>query len=190
LAPAPPKVAGQRMQYALKFSTGLLILLTLVGCATSSGTVKNASPVSLAKPLSLDFILVETSSSLGELKTEKRRVNDAIISGLNETGLFTQVSANQSDAGDANGIKVHANIVEIREVSDNARSWVGGWAGRARILVQVTVSDLKSGAPVETFEAEGQSGGSAKSGTTDEAIQEAASQIVAEVVKINSQTSQ
>ena len=178
------------MQYILKFTTVLFVLLILVGCASSSGTVKNASPVAISKPVSLDFILVETSSSLGELKTEKRQVNDAIISGLNETGLFAQVSGNQTDAADANGIKVKASITAIREVSDDARSWVGGWAGRARILVQVTVSDLKSGAPIETFEAEGQSGGSAKSGTTDEAIQEAASQIVAEVVKINSETTQ
>jgi hypothetical protein len=179
-----------RMQYVLKLTAVLLTLLTLVGCASSSGVVKNASPLETGKAVSLDFILVETTSSMDGLKAEQHRINDAIISGLNETGLFKDVSGDETDTNSAPGIKVQANIVEIRKVSDDARSWVGAWAGRARVLVHVTVSDLPSGAPIETFEAEGVSGGSAKSGTTDEAIQQAAGQIVTEIVKINSETGQ
>jgi hypothetical protein len=62
-------------------------------------------------------------------------------------------------------------------------------AGQARILVHVTVSDLSSGNQIEVFEVEGKSGKSAFAGTTDEAIQLAAEQIVAKVVKLYSQTS-
>ena len=178
------------MRHVLKLTTVLFALLTFVGCASSSGVVKNASPMVTGKPVSLDFILVETTSSIDGLKPEQHRVNDAIISGLNETELFKSVSADKADASSDQGVKVKANIVEIRKVSDDARSWVGAWAGRARILVHVTVSDLSSGTSIETFEAEGVSGGSAKSGTTDEAIQQAAAQIVTEIVKINSETGQ
>jgi len=61
-------------------------------------------------------------------------------------------------------------------------------AGQAQILVQVTVTDLSSGSQIESFAAEGRSGKSAFAGITDEAIQQAAAQIVAEVVKINAAT--
>jgi hypothetical protein len=67
---------------------------------------------------------------------------------------------------------------------------MGGLAGQARIVVQVTVTDLNSGNLIETFEAEGKSGNSARAGTTDEAIQRAAEQMVAEIVEIRSRTSQ
>jgi hypothetical protein len=67
---------------------------------------------------------------------------------------------------------------------------MGGLAGRARIVIQVTVTDLNSGNQIETFEVEGKSGKSAEAGTTDEAIQRAAEQVVAEMAEISSRTSQ
>jgi len=63
-------------------------------------------------------------------------------------------------------------------------------AGQARMVVQVTVTDLDSGNQIETFEAEGRSGKSARAGTTNEAIQQAAEQVVAGIVEIRSRTSQ
>jgi hypothetical protein len=53
----------------------------------------------------------------------------------------------------------------------------------------VTVSDLNSGNQIEAFEVEGKSGKSAYAGTTDEAIQLAAGQIVAKVFKLYAQSS-
>jgi hypothetical protein len=151
--------------------------------------VKNDSPVLISKLVSLDFIFVESTSSLGDLETEKHLLGDLIVSGLKEKQYFTSVSGNKADVNSGGGIKVAADIKEINKVSDNARSWAGALAGQARILVQVTVSDLSSGNQIEVFEAEGKSGKSAFAGTTDEAIQLAAGQIVAEVVKLHTQTS-
>ena len=167
----------------------LFVLLNLVGCASPSGVVKNDSPVLISKLVSLDFIFVESTSSLGDLETEKHLLGDLIVSGLKEKQWFTSVSGNKADVNSGGGIKVAADIKEINKVSDNARSWAGALAGQARILVQVTVSDLSSGNQIEVFEAEGKSGKSAFAGTTDEAIQLAAGQIVAEVVKLHTQTS-
>jgi hypothetical protein len=167
----------------------LFVLLNLVGCASPSGVVKNDSPVLISKLVSLDFIFVESTSSLGDLETEKHLLGDLIVSGLKEKQFFTSVSGNKADVKSGSGIKVAADIKEINKVSDNARSWAGALAGQARILVQVTVSDLSSGNQIEVFEAEGKSGKSAFAGTTDEAIQLAAGQIVAEVVKLHTQTS-
>ena len=112
-----------------------------------------------------------------------------LITGLHETQIFGSVSGNIADANSVGGIKIQANIAEISMVSHDARVWFGGLAGRARILVQVKVSDLNSGHQIQAFEVEGLSGGSARAGTTDEAIQQAVQRIVAETVKISRQTS-
>jgi hypothetical protein len=99
------------------------------------------------------------------------------------------VSGNKADINSGGGIKVAVDIKEINKVSDNARLWTGALAGRARILVHVTISDLSSGNQIEAFEVEGKSGQSAFAGTTDEAIQLAAGQIVAKVFKLYAQSS-
>ena len=177
------------MKCVFNLAAILFVLLNLVGCASPSGVVKNDSPVLIGKLVSLDFIFVESTSSLGDLETEKHLLGDLIVSGLKEKQYFTSVSGNKADVKSGSGIKVAADIKEINKVSDNARSWAGALAGQARILVHVTVSDLSSGNQIEVFEAEGKSGKSAFAGTTDEAIQLAAGQIVAEVVKLHTQTS-
>ncbi len=166
----------------------LLIPLALAGCASPSAGVKNASAVAIGNSLSLDNIQVETSSTLADSTNEQRSLSDAIISGLNETGLFSSVTTNKPGDSSANGIKIQADIRAIKKVSDDARDWTGSLAGEAMVSVHITVSDLKSRQLVESFDAEGKSGKSAWAGTTDEAVQLAASQIVAEVVKINAKT--
>ena len=177
------------MKCAFNLAAILFVLLNVVGCASPSGVVKNDSPVLTNKLVSMDFIFVESTSSLGGLESEKHLLGDLIVSGLREKQWFDNVSANKADGNSSGGIKVAADIKEINKVSDNARIWAGALAGQARILVQVTVSDLSSGNQIEAFEAEGKSGKSAYAGTTDEAIQQAAGQIVAKVFKLYAQSS-
>jgi hypothetical protein len=167
----------------------LFMLLNLVGCASPSGVVKNDNPVLISKLVSMDFIFVESTSSLGDVETEKHQLGDLIVSGLREKQWFPNVSGNKADGNSGSGIKVAADIKEINQVSDNARLWAGALAGQARILVHVTVSDLISGNQIEVFEAGGKSGKSANAGTTYEAIQMAAGQIVAKVFKLYAQSS-
>jgi hypothetical protein len=164
--------------------------LDLAGCA-SSGWVQHASPLICTRPFDLDLILVKTASSSTNLDAEKQVLNDAIASGLRDTHLFKNVSDNRADLGPGSGVIIEADITNIRKLSKNKRLWEGALAGRARILVGVTISDLNTGKPMETFETAGQSsGGSALAGTTDEAIERAADGVVDEVVKINSETAQ
>lgn len=169
------------------FAAALMVLLNLAGCA-SSGVVKDASPISTGRPVSLDFVLVETSSSLTNLESEKITLNDAIISCLQQRQVFGVVTADPVATGAGSGLKVRVEIREIHKVSEDARLWIGALAGRAQILVQVSVTDLKSGAQIETFEVEGKSGKSATAGTTNEAIERAAEQVAAEMVKISMKT--
>ncbi len=178
------------MKFIFNFAVTLIFLLNLAGCASSSGVVRNASPIATGRPVSLDFVLVETSSSLVNLEPEKNALNDSIISCLQQSQIFGVVSASNIVVSQGSGLKVSADIKEIHKVSDDARLWIGGLAGRAQILVQLIVTDLKSGAQIETFEVEGKSGKSAAAGTTDEAIERAAEKVAAELVKISMQTSQ
>ncbi len=176
------------MKYVFQWMLVMSGLAALTGCAPS-GRIESAGPITLRKPLALDVVWVETSSSIGGLETEKSKLNDRIVSGLRERQLFTSVSGNKAEVNPGSGIKVTAEIKQIRKISDNTRLWAGAMAGRARILVHVTVSDLNSGNQIEVFDAEGKSsGGSALAGSTDEAIQMAANVIVLEVVKINART--
>ncbi len=166
----------------------LFVLLALAGCA-SSGTISQITPLSTKVPISVDFALVQTSTALPGLGTESRLFNGLVISGLRGRGVFGDVEDNPAAAGSSGGIKVEIKILEIKKISREEREWAGAMAGRAHILVQATVSDLSSGKPVETFQAEGlSSGGSNLAGTTDEAVQRAAEQVVAELVKISRHT--
>lgn len=177
------------MKIKFKPAATLFVLFSLAGCASQDLT-PSPHPVITGKPASLDSILVETSSSLTNSGTERGELAELIVSDLKETQLFENVSANRAEVGSSGGIKIHADLRAIKKVSDDARSWAGALAGQARIVASVTITDLESGNPVETFEAEGRSGQSAFAGTTEEAIQNAAAQVAAEVVKLNVRSAQ
>jgi hypothetical protein len=135
----------------------------------------------------MDNILVVVSGS-SSLETENQLLSVATVSGLKETSQFSKVAADTKDLGSGNGIKVSLKILGIKKVTDNARLWIGSLAGRARVWVRVTVSDLQTGNQIRVFEVLGESGHTALSGTTDEAIYRAVNQIVAEILKINAET--
>ena len=164
----------------------LSALLHLVGCTSSSGVLNPTTRVMTGKPVTLDYILVATNTASATFATEQNLLHDHIISGLRETHLFLGVSEDAAGSG----VKVETTIKECTKVSDNSRLWFGALAGQARVVVQATVSDLSCGKQIEVFEAEGKSGKSAKAGTTDEACQRAAEQVVAEVVRLNAQSAQ
>lgn len=171
----------------------LILLATLgfsflAGCASPSSSLNNTGPLAITPTVSLDSIQVETTSTLPDLAHEKQVLSDAVISGLNETGLFANVGTPLTNTNSATPAVINADITQIKKVSTDARTWVGTWAGQAEIYVHVTVS--QAGHQIETFEADGKSGKSAWAGTTDEAVRLAADQIVHEITRINSQTAQ
>jgi hypothetical protein len=128
------------MKYAFNFVTAWFVILNLAGCA-SSGVVKNASPISTSSPVSLALAVVETSSSLANSETEKNALNNSIISCLRQRAIFAVVSSTTNGINSDSGVKIGADIKQIKTVSDDARLWFGGLAGRAEILVQVTVTE-------------------------------------------------
>ena len=174
----------------LKVAAILFMLAVFVGCASSSHPAIQPKPVIFSKPISLDCIFVNTTSPLSRVEAEKKELNDAIVSELRESELFVKVSDDRTDANSSPGIKIEAEIMEIKRVTDEARDWAGVLAGKARIVVHVTISDLATRNRIESFECEGRSGQMAYGGTTEEAIQRVAEVIRREVVKLNAQSSQ
>ena len=166
----------------------LFVLLCLPACVSPPKVATVASPVITGQPVSLDNILVALSSPAGDLTAERQLLSDSLVSGLRQSGLFATVTANPAELGADDGISISVEITAIKKVTDNAREWTGALAGRASVVVRVTVSDLKSGQPLEKFAAEGQSGESAFAGTTDEATQMVVQQIVAEILQLNAQS--
>jgi uncharacterized lipoprotein YmbA len=174
------------MRWIHLFATCLL--MTFAGCA-SSDVITNASPIVTSAPVSLDLAVIETSTTLTAAEPFTQMLNDKIIIGLRETQIFNSVAETQPDSSD-DGIKVKAVITKIKNVSPDARAWFGSLAGQAEVSIHLTVSDLKTGKQIQTFETEGKSGASARAGTTDAAIQQTAQRIVAQIIEITRRTSQ
>ena len=178
------------VKHSKSIAAFLVVLLNLAGCA-STGGIRHASPIVTGSPVSIDFALVETVAGTGDLEAENHLLKQLIISGLRGRNVFGDVDGTSAAAAsEGSGIKIKVDIKEIKKISRGERDWAGALAGRARIVVAATVLDLSSGKLIETFEAEGiSSGGSNLAGTSDEAIQRAAEQVVAQVIKISRQTS-
>jgi hypothetical protein len=171
-------------------ATSLLVLLTLTGCA-SSGAIRHASPIATSSPVSIDFALVEISAGSDGLEIERHLLDELIVSELRGRNVFGDVDEKLADASGSSGIKIKVEIKEIKRVSKGEREWAGALAVRAQIVVEAAVSDLSSGKLIETFAAQGESSGAsnlAGTGTTEEAIQRAAEQVVAQVINISRQT--
>ena len=170
----------------------ILVCCVLAGCKTSSPAVKLPAPVKTGSLASVDFnfILVNATNSSPDLQAETSLLQDYILSGLRETGLFPTVEDVYTNGAASDGIKISASIKQITKVTKDSRDWFGGLAGKAQVVVPVTVSDLQTGKPIEVFEVVGETGASARAGTTPEAIQQAAAKIVAEIASLNSQAAQ
>lgn len=172
----------------LKVAAIPFMVLSFAGCAASPAI--QPKPVVSSKAASMESILVGTASATTGEGVEAGELKDAIISSLRETALFKNVNDIKAATNASPGVKVEAKITEIKRVSAEDRNWAGVLAGKARIVVRVTVSDLTSENRIEVFEAEGRSGQTAYGGTTEEAIQRAADEIKRELVKLYAEVDQ
>lgn len=79
---------------------------------------------------------------------------------------------------DSSDYVLKVDVVEVNEVSQGARIFFGTLAGQAAITANVEVLDRKDGRILSSMVAKGQSsGGHVFAGTTQEAIDQAATQI-------------
>ena len=170
------------LRFAVWLTTVCLCCFCL-GCA-SSGTIKIAGGASSERLASHDTVLVETVSELPNSEQQRKLLHALIASGLQQSGRFKRVVGSALQEYSAPNFKVTARIKEMFKVSDGARVAVGALAGRASIVVDVVLIDSQRRVQVGAFQAVGKSsGGWTGAGTTDQAVQRAAEQIVAEIAK-------
>lgn len=161
-------------KYGLLF---LLIIILLEGCA-SKGAITATTPVTL-KLSTYKTILFNTSSQVPGSSEEIVQLESMTIAKLREKGLFDKVVSGASSPDAQADLRLNAKIIQLKRVSSGARAMVGAMAGRAGIDVEVELFDVKESKSIGAFVAQGRSsGGSAFAGTTPQAVERAAEQIV------------
>lgn len=158
------------------FSIILVAVLSilLLACA-SGGTTVAAAPVE-AKLSKYKTLIVNTSSNVPNADTELVQLENLLVGKLRQSGSFAKVT---TDTDVKQGVRLDAKIVALREVSTAKRVMLGALAGRGRISVAVELVDVATGKKLGSFQSEGKtSGGTVFAGTTDQAIERVAEQIV------------
>ncbi len=149
--------------------------LVLAGCASQGQTLNASAPKT--KLSAYKTVVVHVTSSVPDSSRESLQLESMIVSTLTNSKVFPAVTgASANGTGD---LRVDANISDLRRVSSGARVMLGAFAGRGNMTVDVKLVDTSNGETVGSFTSQGtSSGGTVFSGTTDQAVELAARQIV------------
>jgi len=160
-----------------RHSLVILIILCFTGCA-STGGLHTKTPVTV-KLANYRTILLYVSSQVPESSGETIQLGSIITDRLHNKGLFEKVLVASTSPGCRADLELNAEIVELKRVSPGARICLGALTGRAGVVVDVALTDMNTGTMIGSFRAEGKSsGGTVFAGTTIQAIECAAEQIV------------
>ena len=161
----------------------LVVLGLLAGCA-SSGELKSTTAMTTHLG-TYQTLLLEVSSGVPDSAQETTQLETLTVTQLRSKGVFQKVIAGSAASGDTpTDIRLRAKITELTKVGSTSRIMLGALAGRGKVVVASELVDARSGQSLGSFIAEGQSsGGSAFAGTTEQAIERAAEQIVEFVVR-------
>lgn len=150
----------------------VLLMAGLVSACAASGSVQTLSSQAPAVDSSKAGA-VEVSTALPDKADSADALKRAIVSQLVNKKVFKSVT--DIDASD---YLLRVSVVEVNEVSQGARIMFGAFAGQAGITANVEVYDRKQGRVLSSLVAKGSSsGGHVFAGTTQEAIDQAATQI-------------
>ncbi len=142
-----------------KSSILILIGLVFTGCA-STGSIHMITPVN-AKLADYKTVLLCVTSQTPESSGETIQLGSMITDKLHDKGLFEKVLIASGCSGCRADLRLNAKILEAKEVGSR--------------VVNVALTDMNTGASIGSFEAEGKS---SSGGTTSQAIERAAEQIV------------
>ena len=168
-----------RLKYYL-FVTG--VALFIGGCA-STGSIQIKAPMT-AKLTNYKTMLFHVSSQVPETSQEVLQLEIITIAKLRDKGLFEKVIAGSTSPDAQADLQLNAEIMKLKKVDAGARVIGGAFAGQAHMIVDVKLTDMKTGKSVGAFQAEGKSsGGSIFAGTTYQSVERVAEKIVEFVQK-------
>jgi len=153
---------------------GLIVLsIFLAGCTASRKTVSIEPSESDLRSYSAVVLSVESNvtDDVHKEMTDLERLAVAKIKALN---IFQSVQLGNGEGAPARTLIVKTSISKMRKVSGKSRFMVGAFAGRASMIVDVTLSDAVTKESIGSYSITGQSGGTGVSGGTSDAIDKAA----------------
>jgi hypothetical protein len=145
------------------------LIFALSGCAASSA--RNVA-VPAANPLgTFKTVAINVDSSVPDSSEEAKQLNKFIVAAFWQKGRW-QVTDPPAE------VQLNATITELSRVGSGTRLLLGALAGQASVKVDVELKDT-TGKILGKFTASGKSsGGTVFAGTTDQALEEAAKEIV------------
>jgi hypothetical protein len=153
--------------------------LTAPGCSARSSAVVATAPPDIG---SYTTLAVTVSSSVENTAQETTTLAAEILAQAKASGRFKEVRPAAAKESKARTLLLTANITEVKKVGGKKRFMLGVGAGRAHLLVHVDLKDARTGKPVGSYDVKGESGGSAFSGGTEDAVGKAGAQVVKVVV--------
>lgn len=154
-----------------RFSSLILIFILASGCAGQT-IVKTEAEFKI-KESKTASVIVETLLTGTEKELEQTEI--VLMEKLKNTNIFSSIVGKNQNAD----FLLKINIEEIARVSKSDRFWLGALAGRAKIAGKVTLVENFSGRSIGSFYIEStSSGGTVFAGTTEDAINKFADDIV------------
>lgn len=162
----------------LKHAFWVVVAIFIISGCASTGTIQPMKPIDV-KLTNYKTAIVHVTSQLPESRQEIFQLESLIIAKLREKGIFEKVISGNTSPDAPADLKLDGKIVELKKVNAGMRVMLGAFAGQGRVLVDVALIEQKSGDGIAKFMAEGKSsGGTIFAGTTEQAIERAAEQIV------------
>jgi len=153
----------------------LALGLLITGCAGQDVRVHANSGAKLSN---YKTVLVEFTTKVPDSNEQLDQLESMVISKVKREGWFEKVLSASGNPDSKTDLTLKADLIELVKVSGAARFWGGAFAGRAKAVMSVKLVDNSSGNLLSEFQAEGKTGAWAFAGSTDQALNLTAQQIV------------
>ncbi|MBT3243832.1 MAG: DUF4410 domain-containing protein [Bacteroidetes bacterium] len=167
------------------FASAIIFLVIIITSCTPASYLQTVNKPISASLASYRVAIVDVIHPEGDpANLEERQLLAREISiGLEQDGPFIQIIHADSEEKDSGDILIECLITRIKRMSREARIMLGIMAGPASIEIQVKLIEQKSKKVIGEATVTGKSSaGTIASGTTEEAIQEAAKGVVKFVI--------
>jgi len=150
----------------------MIFAVTFYGCASTSSVNSTVAPAAALD--SFKTLSINVQTKVEDSDKEAQTFKEILAAEIKKKNKWEVVDANPQCQ-----IALSATITNLNKVGGAARIFLGALAGRASVDVDVIVKDAK-GKVISQFSVNGKSsGGTVFAGTTDQALEKAAEQIVA-----------
>jgi len=152
-------------------------LLLFTGCA-SSGASRFSQPLN-TKLSNYKTVVVSVKSNVANTEALVMQIEGAILSALKNQGKFLKVSSSVIGNAADTELKVAVTITEVEDVDTFNRVMLGAFAGQGKVHADLELTESQSGKILAKGSIEGKtSGGSIFAGTTPEAAERVAEEVV------------